>query len=56
MTAIAKGLVLRMSAAAERDDLSSGEVERISLHIVYRKISLYFERTVVIDDNLGIWH
>jgi hypothetical protein len=56
VTAIAKRLVLGMPAAAERDDLSASEVERIPLNVVHCKISLYFERTVVIDDNLGIWH
>jgi len=56
VTPIAKGLILGMPATAKGDDFPTGKIERIPFHIEHRKISLDFERAVVVDGNLGIWH
>src|SRR5438105_3823144 len=68
MRAVAEGLVLRLSAPAQRDHLSARQPEGLTLRIEDFEFSLDANRTVVIDRNscirheepilavTGIWH
>lgn len=55
MSAVAEGLVLRLSAAAQADSFAACEIERIAVHIVNGKVAFDADRAVVADDDFR-WH
>ena len=55
MGPIAKGFVQGMSAAAQSDGRSSGQIEGLSFRVVNRKLAFDFNRAVIVDNDLR-WH
>jgi hypothetical protein len=56
MTAVAKGLVLGLAAAAQRNRRAARKAERITLRIVDGKIAFYADGAIIVHGNFRISH
>jgi hypothetical protein len=56
MATVTKWLILRMSTAAQRNDLSPGQIKGITLGIANQEVSFHFNGPVIIDNDSGFRH